>query len=86
LLDVDERTCDEGQKVYKEIRYIGRSKIKSFAKARDLKGKPKHTLPEKILHLRSYILIESPTEIPQFTFIEFSELWGYTTEDLLFKA
>jgi len=35
----------------KEIRYIGRSKIKRFAKARDLKEKPKHTLPEKILHL-----------------------------------
>jgi len=47
---------------------VGRSKIKSFAKARELKEKPKHTLPEKILHLRSYILIESPIEISQFAF------------------
>jgi len=72
----------------KEIRYIGHSKIKRFAKARDLEGKPKHTLIEKILHLRSYILIEvtSPIEIPQFTFIEFPESRGYTTEGLLFKA
>jgi len=70
----------------KEIRYIGSSKIKSFAKAKDLKEKPKHTLPEKILHLRSYILIESPIEIPQFAFIKFPESLGYTTESLLFKA
>jgi len=61
----------------KEIRYIGRSKIKRFTKARDLKEKPKHTLPGKILHLRSYILIESPIEIPQFAFIEFPESRGY---------
>jgi len=60
----------------KEIRYIGRSKIKRFAKARDLKEKPKYILPEKILHLRSYILIEFPIEIPQFAFIEFPESRG----------
>jgi len=63
-------------KSVKEIRYIGRLKIKRFAKARDLKEKPKHTLLEKILHLRSYILIESPIEIPQFAFIEFPESRG----------
>jgi len=70
----------------KEIRYIGRSKIKKFVKAKDLKKKPKHTLPEKILHLWSYIFIESPTKIPQFAFIEFPEPRGYTTKGLLFKA
>jgi len=46
----------------------------------------KHTLPEKILHLRSYILIESPIDIPQFAFIEFPKSRGYTAEGLLFKA
>jgi len=35
----------------RKIHYIGCLKIKRFAKARDLKEKPKHTLPEKILHL-----------------------------------
>jgi len=53
---------------------------------RSRKEKRKHILPEKILHLRSYILIESPTEIPQFAFIEFPESRGYTAEGLLFKA
>jgi len=70
----------------KEIRYIGHSKIKRFAKARELKEKPKHTLPEKILHLQSYILIESLTEISQFAFVEFPESRCYTAEGLLFKA
>jgi len=69
---------DEEQKAkLKEIHTIGRSKIKKFANARNLKEKPKHTLPEKILYLRSYILIESPIEIPQFAFIEFPESRGY---------
>jgi len=67
----------------KRNRYIDRSKIKRFAKARDLKKKPKHTLPEKILHLQSYILIESPIEIPQF---EIPESRGYTAEGLLLKT
>jgi len=59
---------------------------KKVRKSKRSKKKLKYTLPEKILHLRSYILIESPIEIPQFAFIEFPESRGYTVEGLLFKA
>jgi len=62
-----------------------RSKIKRFAKVRDLKKKLQHTLPQKILHLQNFIFIESPIEISQFAFIEFPESQGYTAEGLLFQ-
>jgi len=56
---------------------------KKVRKSKRSKKKSKHTLPEKILHLQSYILIASTIEIPQF---EFSESRGYTAEGLVLKT
>jgi len=39
-----------------------------------------------MLHLWSYIFIESPIEILQIAFIEFSESRDYTNEGLLLKT
>jgi len=69
-------------KSVKEIYYIGRSKIKRFAKARDLKEKSKHTLLERYF---TYEVIFSLNLQLRFLNLLLLNFQNHGVEDLLLK-